>query len=67
MVGDSGDDAVFEHVAGFEAEDADGFDAHVLIGRSVDDRRVGIVRDGAGQNVCCAAVGVGDADQRNLD
>jgi len=31
-----GDDAVFQQVAGLQAEDAEGFYADVLIGRSVD-------------------------------
>ncbi len=43
-----GDDAVFEDVAGLEAEDANGFDADVLVGGRIDDGRIGIVGDGAG-------------------
>ena len=43
-----GDDAVFEEVAGFEAEDAEGFDADVPVGGRIDDGRIGIVGDGAG-------------------
>ena len=63
---DSGDDAVFEIVAGREAEDADGFDADVLVGRGVDDGGIGLVGDGAGKDVGGAAAGVGDADERNF-
>ena len=43
-----GDDAVFEDVAGLEAEDANGYDADVLVGGRIDDGRIGIVGDGAG-------------------
>src|SRR6476660_6168783 len=39
VMGDAGDDAVFEEVPGGEAEDADGFDADVLRGGSVGDGR----------------------------
>ena len=51
MVRGGGDDAIFEEVAGFEAEDADGFDADVLISGGIDDGRIGIVGDGAGEDV----------------
>ena len=44
----SSDDAIFEVVAGFEAEDADGFDADVLVGGGVNDGGIGIVGVGAG-------------------
>ena len=67
MVSCCGDDAVFEEVAGFEAEDADGFDADVVVGGEVDDGGIGIVGDGAGENVGDAAAGVGDSNQRNFD
>ncbi len=61
------DDAVFEGVAGFEAEDADGFHADVLVGGGVDDDGIRLVGDGAGENVDYAAARVGDADERNFD
>jgi hypothetical protein len=67
VMGDGGDDAVFEEVAGSEAEDADGFDADVLIGGGVDDGGIGIVGDRAGKNVDCASAGMGDADEREVD
>ena len=46
-----GDNAVFEDVAGSEAEDADGFDSDVLVGGGVEDCGIGIVSDSAGENV----------------
>ena len=64
---DGRDDAVFEEVTGAESENADGFDADVLIGRSVDDGGIGIVGDGAGKNIDGAAAGMGDADEREFD
>src|SRR5262249_1997543 len=67
MMRGDGDHAVFECVAGNEAEDADGFDADVLICGSVQDRGTGSVRDGAGQDVGGAALGMGDACERNFD
>src|ERR1700674_5153468 len=66
-MGDSGDDAVFEEVAGRETQDADGFDADVLIGGGVYDGGIGIVCDGAGKDIDCAAAGMGDADEREID
>src|SRR5215475_15678381 len=67
MVSSSGDDAVFEEVSGREAEDADGFDADVMVGGIVDDSGVRIIGHGAGENVSGAAAGVGDANERNFD
>ncbi|SRR6266851_413290 len=67
VVGRGGDDAVFEGVAGFEAEDADGFDTDVLIRGSVDDGGIGVVGDGAGQDVGGAAAGMGDVDEGDFD
>src|SRR6266851_822001 len=67
MVGDSGDDAVFKVVAGLEAEDADGLDADVLVGGGVDDGGIGLIGDGAGQDVGGAAAGMSDVDERDLD
>lgn len=66
-VASGGDDAVFERVSGCEAENAHGFHAHVLIGRSVDDRWIGIVGYGARQNIGGAAAGMSDADKGQLD
>src|SRR5580700_7218756 len=59
--------AVFEHVAGGEAEDAHGFDADVLAGGGVGGGGMGLVGDGAGENVRGAAAGVGDVDQGEFD
>ena len=67
MMGDSGNDAVFEEVTGSEAEDADGFDADVLIGGGIYNGGIGIVGDGAGKNIDCAAAGMSDADEREVD
>ena len=67
MVSSGGDDTVFEEVVGLKAEDADGFDADVVIGGIVDHGRIEIVGDGAGKNVGGAAAGVGNADQGNFD
>ena len=62
-----GDDAVFEVVAGGETEDADGFDADVLVGGGVDDGGVGLIGGGAGEDVGGAAAGMGDVDERDFD
>jgi len=62
MVRGRGNDAIFEIVAGFEPEDADGFYADVLIGGGFDDGGIGIVGDGAGEDVGGAAAGMGDVD-----
>src|SRR5260370_32559916 len=59
MVRNGGDDAVFESVAGLEAEDADRFDADVVVGRGVEDGGIGIVGDVAGQDVGGAAARMG--------
>ncbi len=67
MVRNGSDDAVFESVAGLKAEDADGFDADVVVGRGVEDGRIGIVGDGAGQDVGGAAARMGDVDERDFD
>ncbi len=61
------DDAIFEEVAGFEAEDADGFDADALIRGSVDNGGIGIVGDGAGEDVGGAAAGMRDVDEGDFD
>ena len=39
MVGSGGDDSIFQEVAGFQAEDADGFYPDVLIGQERRRRR----------------------------
>src|SRR5260370_5279356 len=62
-----GDAAVFESVAGLEAEDGDGFDADIVVGGVVDDGGIGIVGDGAGQDVGRAAARMGDVDERDFD
>jgi len=67
VVGSRCDDAVFEDVARCEAEDADRFDANVLISGGVDNGRIGIVADGAGENVGGAAAGVSDVNERDFD
>ncbi len=67
VVGGGGDDAIFEEVAGFEAEDAEGFDADALIRGSVDDGGIGVVSDRAGKNVGGAAAGMGDVDEGDFD
>ena len=67
VVRGGGEDAVFEEVAGGEAEDADGFDADILIGGGIDDGGIGIVGDGAGEDVGGAAAGVGDVDLWDFD
>src|SRR6266571_1003054 len=67
MVRDGSDDAVFERVAGLEAQDAYGFDAHVLIRGSVHDRGIGVIGNGAWQDVRRAAAGMGNVNHRDLD
>ena len=67
VVGSRCDDAVFEDVARCEAEDADGFDSDVLVGGGVDNGRIRIVGDGAGENVSGAAAGMRDMDERDFD
>ncbi len=62
-----GDDPVFQKVAGLEAKDTHGLDADVLVSGSVDDGGVGVVGDGAGENVGSAAVRVRDVNMRNID
>ena len=67
VVRGGGDDAVFEEVAGFEAEDADGLDADVLVGRGVDDGGIGVVGDRAGEDVGGTAAGMRDVDEGDFD
>lgn len=67
MVGDGGDDAVFQEIAGLEAEDADGLDADVVISGGLDDGRIRLVGDAAGENVGGATAGVRDVDKRDVD
>jgi len=66
-MGSGGDDAIFEHVFGGEAEDADGFDVHVLVGGGIDHGGIGIISDGAGEEFGGAAAGVRDANERDFD
>ena len=67
MVSCRGDYAIFEEIAWLQAEDADGFDAHVLISRSIEYGGIRIVGDGAWENVRDAAACMGDANLRNVD
>ena len=67
MVRCGGDDAIFDGVAFLQTENANGFDADVLVGGGVDDGGVGIVGDGAGEDVGGAARGMGDVDERDVD
>src|SRR5438132_10017404 len=67
MVSCRGDYAIFEEIAWLQAEDADGFDAHVLISRSIEYGGIRIVGEGAWENVRDAAACMGDANLRNVD
>src|SRR5882724_1368536 len=67
MVSRRGDYAIFENIAWLQAEDADGLDANVLISGSVDDGGIGIVGDGAWENLRNTAACVRDANQGNFD
>jgi len=67
MVSCRGDYAIFEEIAWLQAEDADGFDAHVLISRSIEYGGIRIVGDGAWENVRNTAACVRDANQGNFD
>jgi hypothetical protein len=62
-----GDDTVFEEVVGLKAENADGFDANVVVGGIVQDGGIGIVGDGARENVGGSPRSVRDPDERNFD
>ena len=62
MMSCGSDDAVFEEVAGLEAEDANGFDADVMIGGILDYSGIGVVSDGAGENIGGSSAFVRDAD-----
>lgn len=62
-----GDDAIFEDVGRFEAEDADGFDANVLVRGCVGDDGVGLVGDAAGEDIGGAAAFVADVDEGDFD
>ena len=55
--------AIFEDVVWGETEDAHGLHADVLVGRRVHYSGIGLVGDGAGQDVDRAAAGVSDAYQ----
>ena len=67
VVRGGGDDAVFEGVAGLQAEDADGLDADVLVDGGVDDGGIRIVGDSAGEDVGGTAAGVGDVDEGDFN
>ena len=67
MMRDGRDDAIFERVAGLQAEDACGFDTDVLIRGGVRDGGIGIVGDGAGEDVYEPAAWVRNAHERNLN
>src|SRR5690242_12531799 len=60
VVRNSSHDAVLERVAGLQAEDAHGFDAHVLIRREVYDGGIRVIGDRTRQNVRCAAARMND-------
>ena len=62
-----GDDAVFERITGLKPEDADRFDADVLVGGGVDDGGIRRVGDGTGEDVNGAAALVCDANKRDFD
>src|SRR5229473_1856450 len=61
-----GNDAVLDGVAFFEAEDAGGFDADVVIYGKIFDGGIRRVGNGAGKEFGGTAVGMADADQRNF-
>jgi len=66
-VSGGGDDAILEGVAFLESENANGFDADVLIGGKFFDGGIGGVGDGAGEEFGGAPVGVANADERDFD
>src|SRR2546426_11763413 len=66
VVRSGGDDAIFEVVAGLQAEDADGLDADILVGGGVDDGGIRIVGDGGGEGVGGAAAWVGGGEGGGL-
>src|SRR5262249_52441362 len=67
VVGGRGSDPVFEPVARSKAENADGFDAYILIRGDVENRRIRIIGNCTRQDVRRAALGMRDAGQWNLD
>ncbi len=67
MVSRSGDDAIFEGVAGSETEDADGFYADVVVSGGVEYSGIGIVGDGAGEDVSGTAAWVDDVDHGDFN
>ena len=62
-----GYDVVFEIVARSETQNTNRFHANILIRGRIGNRRVRLIGDGAGKNVCRAAAGVRDVNRRNLD
>ena len=59
-------DAIFEEVAGLQAENADRLDANVVVGGGVHYGGIGVVGDGAGEHIRAAAARVSDVHQRNF-
>src|SRR5207249_6133338 len=66
MVGRNSCDAVFQGITRLESENADGFDAYVVVSRKLLDGGIRRIGNGAGKNVCRAAARVSDVDERNL-
>lgn len=62
-----GDDAIVELVAGSETENAHRFYADVLVDGQADYGGIGLIGDGAGENVGGAAAGVRNVHGRDLD
>ena len=60
------DYAVFERVAGLEAEDADGFYAYIVVGGKLFDGGIRRIGNCTRKNVCCATACVRDVHQRNF-
>ena len=67
MMRGRGDDAILEIVARSEAQDSHGFNAHVLISGSVQDRGIRLISNGAGQDVRRAAARMRDTHNRDFD
>ncbi len=61
------DDAVFQNIGGLQAQDANRFDADIVISGEVRDRGVWLVGDCARKNVGRAAALVRDVNEWNLD
>lgn len=63
----SGNDAIFEDVGGFETEDANRFDADVLVGGEIGDGQVRLVGDRAREDVGRAAALMADVYLRDFN